>query len=179
MRERRQAVPPEQRQPAAEAALRHLEATGEWRAATVIASYRAFAGEFDPDPIDTGARQAGKVVVYPRIVGPGVMRFHEWRPGEALETRDRHPDQPTEDAVSVELADIGLILVPLLACDNSGFRLGYGGGFYDRALPGIGGFSCGLGFGWQRVAQLPREAHDQPLGGFVSESGFCYLPVGP
>ena len=71
----------------------------------------------------------------------------------------------------VESEDIDLFLVPLAACDQRGNRLGFGGGFYDRALLNQCGFKLGVGFSVQLVEHIEREAHDVTLDGFISEEG--------
>ena len=65
-----------------------------------------------------------------------------------------------------------VILVPLLAFDSTGHRLGYGGGYYDRtidALPGVR--TIGIAYAGQEVAAVPREPHDHSLDVIVTENG--------
>ena len=172
MRDRRGEAREAERQEVVGAIASALPALPEWHAASVVASYMAFGSELTLDPIDALAREAGKVVVYPRVVGPGVMAFHTWRPGDSVALSDKGLREPLATAQSTPADEIEFFLIPLLACDSDGIRLGYGGGFYDRVLAESPGFRCGVGFSWQRVDQLPGEAHDQRLQGFVSETGF-------
>lgn len=74
-------------------------------------------------------------------------------------------------------ATLDLILLPLLAIDQQGYRLGYGKGFYDRLLaqPNPGPVLIGLGFQHQLVPTLPHEAWDIPAHGFLSEQGWLFF----
>jgi 5-formyltetrahydrofolate cyclo-ligase len=65
--------------------------------------------------------------------------------------------------------------VPLAACDLRGNRLGFGGGFYDRALVHQRGFKLGVGYSLQRVTHIESEPHDVRLDGFISEDGIEYF----
>jgi 5-formyltetrahydrofolate cyclo-ligase len=64
-----------------------------------------------------------------------------------------------------------VLLVPLLAFDAEGYRLGYGGGFYDRTLAALQARAIGIAFAGQRVDFLPRDAHDYPLDAVLTEQG--------
>jgi 5-formyltetrahydrofolate cyclo-ligase len=67
-----------------------------------------------------------------------------------------------------------LLLIPCVGIDRARFRLGYGGGFYDRTLAAVTGlrpFAVGIAFDAGRLDELPREAHDIPLDAGLSESG--------
>jgi 5-formyltetrahydrofolate cyclo-ligase len=73
-----------------------------------------------------------------------------------------------------------VVLVPLLAVDARGYRLGYGGGFYDRTLGALGAVQAvGVGFDVQRVDQVPRGVHDRPLTHLVTESGVVTFACEP
>ncbi len=83
--------------------------------------------------------------------------------------------EPCGTSPVVESEDIDLFLVPLAACDQRGNRLGFGGGFYDRALVTQRGFKLGVGFSVQLVENIESEAHDVRLDGFISENGVIYF----
>ena len=80
----------------------------------------------------------------------------------------------------VPLSSVDLVVVPALAYDRRGHRLGYGGGFYDRCLRALGEarggefVAVGLGHGWQLVDELPAEAHDIPLQVIVTPTGIAH-----
>jgi len=151
--------------------INHLNDLPAWGAARVVASYQAINDELDLSRVDREARAANKAVAYPAIVGPGLIEFRLWHEGEPLVEGDMGVREPGPKAQVVPLHAIDFFLVPLLACDQQGYRLGYGGGYYDRALAGAAGFRCGVGFNHQLVEQLPTEPHDQALHAFLSEQG--------
>lgn len=151
--------------------INHLNDLPAWGAARVVASYQAINDELDLSRVDREAREANKAVAYPAIVGPGLIEFRLWHEGEPLVEGDMGVREPGPKAQVVPLHAIDFFLVPLLACDQQGYRLGYGGGYYDRALASAAGFRCGVGFSHQLVEQLPTEPHDQALHAFLSEQG--------
>ncbi|MBO6946926.1 MAG: 5-formyltetrahydrofolate cyclo-ligase [Rhodospirillales bacterium] len=99
--------------------------------------------------------------------------FRLWAPGDALADGGFGTSIPAADAEEVT-PDV--LFVPLLAFDNDGFRLGYGGGFYDRTLEMLRAGSddviaIGVAFSGQRVDTVPRGPHDQPLDWIATELG--------
>ena len=151
--------------------LTHLDSLPLWRSAKVVASYRAIKDELDVTFIDLYALESGKNVVYPAVVGSGLMEFRAWSSGEPLNEGLFGSHEPDVGAKVVPVEQIDFFLIPLLACDKRGCRLGYGGGYYDRALAGARGFRCGVGYGDQYVQSLPAEEHDQCLDAFLSAQG--------
>jgi len=98
------------------------------------------------------------------------LLFRRWRFGTPLVPGRFGTSVPPEDAPVVAP---NALLVPLLAFDAAGRRLGYGGGYYDRtlaALPGV--WALGVAFAGQQVAKVPAGAHDVPLHGIATEAGF-------
>lgn len=163
------------RREAADFAARAIVQLPEWSSARCLASYLPLNGEFDPSPIDKAARARDMTVVYPRIVGPGMLEFSQWSPGETLDTVQHGLQQPSQTATAQRLSDIDIILVPLVGWDAQGGRLGYGGGYYDRVLTAMNALTVGLGFECQQVMAVPREKHDQLLKVVVSEKQrYCF-----
>ena len=171
MRKRRSQQSPLSTAPAVAALLR----CPQWQHALVIASYSPLNSEQSPSLIDSAATRAGKRLVYPRVLADGTMVFKAPGAGDGFVKDDHGVPAPPEKAETVDASDIDLFIVPLLACDDTGIRLGYGGGYYDRQLSLSAGFRCGLGYGMQRVSELPAEAHDARLHGFLSEHGLEYF----
>ena len=104
--------------------------------------------------------------------GAQCLEFREWKFSEPLK-----PDAHDIPAPSVHAA-IRIprtILVPLLAVDQSGHRLGYGGGYYDRTIRELRRsgriLALGVSFDGQKVDRLPHDVNDQPLDGVVTETG--------
>ncbi len=156
----------------ARAGLAALE--GVEMAAQVVAGYWPLGDEADPRPLMRALAAAGAALCLPVVAGRGrPLLFRRWAPGQRLEAGPhgtRHP------AAGMEALTPTLLLVPLLAFDGSGGRLGYGGGFYDRTLadlraadPGVR--ALGLAFAAQRVDKLPLDRFDQRLDLIVTETG--------
>jgi 5-formyltetrahydrofolate cyclo-ligase len=107
------------------------------------------------------------------------MDFYEFREGDPFKLNKYGIKEPLKDQASLLIPvkqERTLILVPALAVDREGHRLGYGGGFYDRFLakyPGVLAF--GVIFEEFLLDQLPAESHDQRLSGFVTENGLTFL----
>lgn len=79
---------------------------------------------------------------------------------------------PEDLATAREEATCDLIITPGLAFDHSGYRMGYGGGFYDRFFSTHKGFRLGVGFHEQLVVDVPRDAYDLPVHAFLSETDY-------
>ena len=105
--------------------------------------------------------------------------WHRWFP------RSRWPlrpgaygiTEPDPNSPLVEPYKVDLILVPCVACDVEGYRLGYGGGFYDRMLSDATWktkTTIGIVFEYARLPQLPRDDWDVPLDGICTESGLFF-----
>ena len=140
-------------------------------AGKVLAGYMAMRTEIDP--IAAMEAHDGPVCV-PVIVGPGMaLRFREWRPGCAM-VRGGFGAMIPEDGAWLE-PDV--LIVPLLAFDRAGYRLGYGGGFYDRTLERLRASrpvsAVGFGFAAQEVAEVPVDRFDQRLDGVMTELGLA------
>jgi 5-formyltetrahydrofolate cyclo-ligase len=139
----------------------------------VLAGYMPMRTEIDPLP--AMAAHQGPVCV-PVIPGPDMpLRFREWTPGCAMEAGAFGALIPAEGA----WLEPEVLIVPLLSFDRRGFRLGYGGGFYDRTLERLRarGATLALGFAFaaQEVAEVPIEPTDQPLDAILTETGLIPL----
>ncbi len=115
--------------------------------------------------------------VFPRIA-KGSQGLEWWIPGTQGFVKgpyglsEPHP----QGARSVLAQELSGFLVPGLGFDHRGYRLGRGGGFYDRALQAaLKAPSFGVGFDCQLVSELPFDGHDRKLAGFISESGLKWF----
>jgi len=109
----------------------------------------------------------------PIVIAQGQpLIFRNWQPGD--ETIPGAWDIPVP-LPTAELAEPDIMLVPLLAYDKSGFRLGYGGGFYDRTISGLkkskAVTTIGVAYSAQEVDQVPTNEHDQKLDWILTEKG--------
>ena len=170
LRSDRDALSAAHRADCAKNALQHLVTWQPWAAATLIGSYLPHESEFDPTLLAQAARDHGADIVCPRVNGKS-MSFHLWQADDGAESTIGGVQQPLPAAPMVDTAAIDLFLTPLLGCGESGMRLGYGGGFYDRLFAQVNGLRLGVGFALQRVSDWASEAHDQRLDGFLSEEG--------
>ena len=135
----------------------------------IIAGYAAVRGEADPFPLMVALANQGHPLCLPHTPG-NEMTFRSWKPGDPLVVGRFNIPEP--DAKARERRP-DLVLVPLLAFDRNGYRLGYGGGFYDRYLSEHRAKrtvrAIGIAFGAQEVEELPHEATDEPLDAVVTE----------
>lgn len=160
----RRALAPTARRAAGEAAAARALALPQLAGARAILVYAAMADELDPGPIAAALRSAGARIAYPRVCAPGDLMLH-WSDGDDLEAGPLGIREPAESAPVADVTEIDAVLVPGAAFDDSCHRLGMGGGFYDRLLPGLhpGAVTIGLAFDEQVVDEVPTEAHDVPL----------------
>ncbi len=138
-------------------------------AAQAIHCYLPIRSEVDVRPVVAAALAAGKAVAIPVTVG-GTLE-HSWIDGleperftpGVLGTPRPRTLRPAREG------DWSLTIVPMLAFDRDGYRLGYGKGLYDQLLAAIDGYAVGVAFAAQEVEALPHEAHDIPLDLIVTE----------
>jgi 5-formyltetrahydrofolate cyclo-ligase len=112
-----------------------------------------------------------KIWGFPRCVGKTLV-WHRWQPSDPLSVGAYGIPEP--DATLPILTQADLILVPAVACDRRGYRLGYGGGFYDRLLSDpvwAGTPAIGITFAFAHPEQLPHDSWDQPLHAVCTENG--------
>lgn len=162
--ERRAALSQEERRRQSRAVLDRLRRLPPVRAAQTIAGYHPVGSELDDLEFIEECVGRGRRVALPRIDGVE-LSFHAWRPGDDLERNPVRILEPLRSAPAVPPAALDLVLVPGVAFDRRGHRLGYGKGFYDRLLKQVPLVArVGLAFDLQVVDALPDEPHDVPLG---------------
>lgn len=144
---------------------RHLLALPEVTAATVVLAYGATPEEIDPGPAVRALRGLGVVTAFPRVEEAGVLGVHEVLDDAEFVTGVFGLREPSAGAPRVELERIDLVIVPGVAFDERGYRLGYGGGYYDRLLPRLRPdcVRIGLAFDEQVFDAVPCDHHDQPV----------------
>jgi 5-formyltetrahydrofolate cyclo-ligase len=149
----------------------------------IVSGYLPVRNELDPLPAMTALSAIGWRLALPVVVGPGLpLVFRAWAPGEPTVRAGFGLEVP---AAEVEVVP-DLLLVPLLAFDARGHRLGYGKGYYDRTLrtlraAGAARRTIGLGFALQEPPEVPAAAFDEPLDAIVTEHGLrrCAPPESP
>ena len=157
------------------AVARHVVDLPELARATRIAAYRAIRGEIDCDPIVQWAWQSGRRVYLPVTQPPRTMTFARWGRDDGFVTSRFGIDEPLPTARRVARERLDVVLVPLVAFDHDGTRLGHGAGYYDaafasrrsprRARPVL----VGLAHAFQEVDHIDRREWDVPLDIVVTE----------
>ncbi len=148
-----------------------LDSISNW---SVISGYLAIGDEIDPEPILEEVLGFEKTSVLPVVIAnKQPLIFRSWRPGQALE---RGPLNTRHPLVEAEQIDPDVLLVPLLAFDRRGFRLGWGGGFYDRTIAelvaqGRSITTIGIAYSGQEIDFVPQDAYDQRVDYVVTERG--------
>ena len=141
------------------------------------ALYGAQGSEMDTAPLARALMARGLELVLPVVVRRDApLVFRRWSPGDPLELDQAGCPAPLDLAGEITP---DLIIVPLLAFDSSGGRLGQGGGYYDRTLEALRAEGripriavVGLAYAAQQMDNLPMDAHDQPLDGVLTEAGY-------
>ena len=180
LRERRRSVDPDTATAAAVAAAQHLVGHARWRRAHRIGTYLANDGELSADALSALARRSGKRLYLPSI-RDGRMVMRHWNPDRAL-VRNRYgieePDASSETAVNLDV-----LLMPLVGWSISGYRLGMGGGYFDRMLASFPThcWRVGVAYDFQRDDSLEelRERWDEDLDAILTESGLWAAGLPP
>jgi 5-formyltetrahydrofolate cyclo-ligase len=136
-----------------------------------ISGFFPYKSEIDTRPLLGQLAGEGWTTALPIVIAVGEpLIFRSWYPGQPTVPGMWDIPQPTEDSPLIE-PDV--LLVPMLAFDRKGYRLGYGGGFYDRTLALLrqekSVTAIGVAFAGQEVDSVPRDAHDQPLDFIMTE----------
>ena len=144
-----------------------------WRPDQVVSGYVPIGQEADVMPLLQALALRHVGLALPVVTERSApLRFRAWAPGDALEQAGFNCRQPLAVAA---WADPDLLLVPMLAFDRSGARLGYGGGYYDRTLSALRRdrpiTAIGIAFAAQEWESLPCDPHDQRLDFIVTEQG--------
>jgi 5-formyltetrahydrofolate cyclo-ligase len=150
----------------------------------VIGAYWPIKGEFDPLPALHRWKEDGELLdqPQPRRIGlpvvdkvHGTLKFHAWFPGCYMQEDAYGIPKPKDTEVIVPT----LLFVPCVGYGPGGFRLGYGGGFYDRTLATLQPkpYTVGLGFTNGFLPDFEPEPHDIPLDAILNDNGVVW-PIG-
>jgi 5-formyltetrahydrofolate cyclo-ligase len=149
----------------------HLQSMPIWQRARTILGYTAIRREIDPRSALDAALQAAKVVALPRVEDDGTLRVMRFR-GEALVADHFGVLAPPPDSEELNADLVDLVLVPALAVDSRGHRLGYGRGFYDRLLTSIpAAVTIALVHPFQQVIEVADMPGDVPVSWIATEAG--------
>ncbi len=146
--------------------------SARWAAASAVALFSPLLdrGEVDVRPLDAAARARGLTVLWPCLDGeqPALRACAL----DALEDRGHRFAEPPDDAPLGPTAPGLLVVVPALAFDGEGHRIGYGAGFYDRLLEGLGARATAIGvaYDFQLVAEVPVLPGDVAVAEVVTDA---------
>ncbi len=183
MKARRLALPPRIRREAGRLLALHFAKTPLFRRSRRIAFYLPHRGEIDPTPLMEKARRMGKEVYLP-VLHPMRGRPMAFAPhgGRMVKNRFGIPEPDVPPRLWLSARHLDLILLPLVAFDAQGHRLGMGGGFYDRTLAFLHRRTrwhrprlVGLAYSFQEVEALPAHPWDVPLDGVATERGIMWF----
>jgi 5-formyltetrahydrofolate cyclo-ligase len=165
MRAVRRAIPAEARAARSAAIVAQLLALPEVAEARVVLAYMPMKGEPDLGAVVAAARAAGKTIALTRVdPESGDLTLHEHAEGATLETSALGFGQPAAGAPAIEAARADLVLVPAIAYDERGNRIGMGKGYYDALLPDLSNARrIGVIFDFQLIAEVPVTPGDQPV----------------
>jgi len=171
LRSQRRALTPLFRVRAAAAAAARAAGLPSWDTARHIALYWPGDGEFDPLPLAAACRQHQHTLYLPVLADENRLIFRHWNTdGRLAENRFGIPE-PMPGAGEASPMELDIIFLPLVGWQRDGYRLGMGGGFYDRTLAGLKGpLKVGLGFSCQEIEGLPAEDWDVPLDYVLTET---------
>lgn len=154
-----------------------IQASVVFQQAKTILAYFSFRQEPDLSSLFTQTKYRWG---FPRCVGQSLV-WHHWTPKDSLQISAYGIHEPLPDAPTIDPATVDLILVPSVACDRQGYRLGYGGGYYDRLLSSpewCNKSTIGVIFDFAYLPQLPTQPWDQPLHAVYTESGVGHEKMG-
>jgi len=175
--ERRRARGAHELAAAAEAMAAHLLAAPFARV-DLVAGHLSMATEPGTGPLLAGLHDRGAEIIVP-VTGPGhSLDWVHWTPEVETAASPLGVSEPIGDRLGSDaLARVGLVLVPALAVDLAGHRLGRGAGYYDRALADVHAPRCALVFADELLSEVPHDAHDVPVNLVVTEMGVFRVPA--
>jgi 5-formyltetrahydrofolate cyclo-ligase len=159
--------------PASERIAMHGIAFAGRSAPAIVSGFLPIGEEIDPAPLMRRLHEAGYGLCLPVMEGKGKpLVFRAWAPGEPLTEVMWGIREPLPEA---NVLEPDIVLCPLLVVDGSGYRLGYGGGFYDRTLARLRAMKpvicIGLAFDEQKIDAVPHSDYDERLDWVLTPSG--------
>jgi len=171
--ERRRSLGPDQVRAASQSIEKRFMGSGLFRGSARLALYASFSNEVSTDEILACALRCGKEVCYPRVVreGGAHLSFYRVDSPDVLVPGAYGLKEPDQGAGRVDPEGLDLVVVPGVAFDTTGARLGFGKGYYDRALAGLECPVIALAYDFQVLEgeKIPVEPHDVRVAAIVTE----------
>ncbi|MDL2401201.1 5-formyltetrahydrofolate cyclo-ligase [Rhizobium mayense] len=173
----RDAIRPDERIEKALAMLAHAGDAIDLQPGEIVSGFLPIRSEVDIRPLMARLRERGARLCVPVILDKSTIVFRELVPGAALVSSGFGTAGPGPEAT---VLDPQIMLVPLSAFDSTGHRIGYGAGYYDRAIErlqqkGLNPRLIGIAFDCQEVPSVPAEPHDVRLDAILTESGLNFV----
>jgi 5-formyltetrahydrofolate cyclo-ligase len=145
-----------------QASFTNLLSAPEIKSARVIASYVSVGDEPNTQQLNRELIKRGVTLILPRVEGE-ILQWVEWNGEKSTLQETKKLMEPIGPPIT-DLSSIDAVIVPALHIDRDGYRLGQGGGYYDRALPSLSGWKVGIVHSGEITGEpLPREDHDYRL----------------
>lgn len=171
IRQKRQALGQQAQFAAATAVSTHLAQLPGWSDARRIALYLANDGEIETTPLEALCRNKGKQLFLPVIDEKSQLEFAAWDKDRTLVVNRFGIPEPRSEAERSSASALDIVILPLVAWDLQGGRLGMGGGFYDRTLAGVSGpLLVGLAHSMQQVPCVPSDPWDISMDFVVTDT---------
>lgn len=174
MREKRQALSPALHAEKSTMIRQRLEKEAAFNQAKSVLIYLSTPEEVDTHGVVKDLLTKGITVYAPRVKKDELIlcKIDSW---EALEPSAMGILEARGDVPETRVQNVDLILVPGIAFDEHGHRIGYGKGYYDKLLKTVRGYKVGLAFSEQVISEIPSEAHDVPLDLIITDSSSITL----
>jgi 5-formyltetrahydrofolate cyclo-ligase len=156
----------------------HVQSLDAWASAANVALFVPMRTEIDVTLLERAARGAGKRIAAPRMIEEGrTLELRAWDADVEPVESGRMVREPPESALLVDPASIDLVVVPGLAFDERGARIGYGAGLYDRLLPKCAKATrVGVCLDFQLIAEVPETEGDERVGFVVTDERIVVVP---
>lgn len=175
MRARRRALSPQEQMEAAHSIYAQLMEFEPYQNARVVMAYMACRGELSLEAVIRDALQQGKTMLLPRCEAAGVMTARRIRTMDDLAPGAYGLPEPKDSCAVASPQEIDLILVPGVAFDRDGNRLGQGGGYYDRFLKESGALRMGVCHAFALLDHIVHETHDIAMNSVMTPEGIISM----
>lgn len=150
--------------------LKRLLSLAELQGAATVLAFASIRKEVRTQAIIDAASSAGKRIALPRVHGEE-LRLHLVDSESRLAPGAFSVPEPAEDDESIEPGEIDFALIPALAVDPRGYRIGYGGGYYDRLIPRLSNAcTCAVAYDFQLISEVPEQPFDVSVDLVITDS---------